>query len=113
MVKIFSYDKDNDILVIHKGFSKDERFKGNIDIGDLILDVSTKGRIRGIEIINASRFLKDFDIGRKILNNIIDVKFNASIRHNSIILGISIKAKDIKQEIPLKVAVPLDMPKHY
>ena len=43
------YDKENDILSIHKGFSSDEKFKGNIDVGKLILDVSTQGKIRGIE----------------------------------------------------------------
>ena len=55
MARIISYDKENDILVAHKGFSEGERFKGNIDIGDLVLDMSTKMRVRGIEISNASK----------------------------------------------------------
>jgi len=110
MAKIVSYDKENDILSIHKGFSRDEKFKGNIDVGELILDVSTKGRIKGIEIINATKFFKDFDIGGKILENILDAQFTASLKPNRIMLGIVIKAKNIKKEIPAKIAVPLETP---
>lgn len=111
MNKIVSYDENNDILMIHKGFSKDEKFKGNIDVGELILDVSTKGKIRGVEIINATNFFKEFEISKKILKDIIDANFNTNIKPNSIILGIIIKAKNIKQEIPAKIAVPLNVPK--
>lgn len=60
-----NYDAENDILFMHKGFSKYEKFKGNIDAGDIVLDMSTKGRIVGIEILNASEFLKAFKIGKK------------------------------------------------
>lgn len=105
-----SYDKKCDILAIHKGFTRDEKFKGNIDVGELILDISTKGRIRGLEIINATEFFKDFDIGKKILRNITSAKFNAHIKPNRIMIGIVIKAKNVKEEIPAKVAVPLRVP---
>jgi len=37
-----AYDKENDILFVHKGFSIDEEFKGNIDVGSLILDIPAK-----------------------------------------------------------------------
>jgi len=107
--KIF-YDKENDILSIHKGFSSDEAFKGNIDVGKLILDVSTQGRIKGIEIMDATRFFKEFDITEEILENIANADFNASINPNSIIIGIVIKAKNITQEISAKIAVPLETP---
>jgi uncharacterized protein YuzE len=110
MTKIISYDKEYDILSIHKGFSSDEKFKGNIDVGELILDVSTKGRIRGIEIINATKYFKDFKIGKEILENIADVQFNASLNPNRIVIGILIKAKHIKEELPAKIAVPLEVP---
>ncbi len=41
MEKIITYDEENDILAIHKGFNKDEKFDGCIDVGDIILDLST------------------------------------------------------------------------
>ena len=104
-MKHLSYDKKQDILAIHKGFTQDEKFKGNIDAGQLILDISTKGKIRGIEILDATEFFKDFKINKDILENLIDAKFNAKINPNGIILGITFLAKE--QEIPAKVAVPL------
>ena len=110
MAKIVSYDKEYDILSIHKGFDKNEKFKGNIDVGELILDVSTRGRIRGIEIMNATKFFKDFNIGKRILDNITDAHFTASLNPNRIIVGILIKAKNVKKEIPAKIAVPLEVP---
>lgn len=110
MAKIISYDKKNDILFIHKGFTTDERFRGNIDAGDLVLDVSTKGRIKGIEIMNASHFLKEFKIEKNTLENLTNAKFNVTIRPDSIIIGILFVAKN-KKEIPAKIAVPLTRPK--
>jgi len=111
MNKTISYDKGNDILAIHKGFSSDEKFKGNIDAGDLILDVSTKGRIRGIEIMNAIEFFKEFNIGKRILTHINDAQFTSTIKPNSVMLGIIIKSENA--EIPAKIAVPLEMPVSY
>lgn len=55
MQRVF-YDKKNDILAIHKGFAKDERFQENRVAGDLVLDITTHGRIAGIELFNASRY---------------------------------------------------------
>ena len=110
MVQIVSYDKNNDILVVHKGFSADETFKRNIDVGDLILDVSTRGRIRGIEIMHASQFLKEFEIGEEILNSLIEADFNAVNKPNGIVIGFIFKSKDIEQQIPAKVVVPMEVP---
>lgn len=106
MNKEISYDKKHDILAIHKGFRNGEKFKGNIDIGNLILDVSTKGRIVGIEILNVSKFLKDFKIKQGVLNEMKDADFNATMKHNNIMINLILKSKD--QEIPAKIAVPLE-----
>ena len=110
-----SYDKENDILMAHKGFSRDERFKGNIDVGDLVIDVSTKMRIRGIEIFNASDFLKEFLKPLKsglVLRNIEDLRFSSSIKGNSMTISLSIIARirDRMKEIPAKIAVPISTP---
>lgn len=105
MNKTVSYDQENDILVIHKGFLHDEKFKANMDLGDLILDISTKGKIAGIEIINATRFFKEFNMDYETLKNITDAQFSATMQPNSIIIGIKIKSKGC--EIPAKIAVPL------
>ena len=108
--KLVFYDKENDILAIHKGFTSDEKFKGNIDAGQIVLDVSTKGRIRGIEIMNATEFFESCNIEKEVLENIEDAKFNVSVNPNGIILGIGLKAKNRKEEIPATIAVPLEVP---
>ena len=102
--KIFSYDRYNDILVIHKGFSYDEKFKGNIEVGDLILDVSSKGRIRGIEINNTNMFLRNIT-----LMNIEDAGFSSSTTPNGIVISLLFRFKD-KTELPATIAVPLETP---
>lgn len=102
-MKKVSYDKENDILFLHKGFSEGDGFKGNIDVGDLVLDISKKGAVRGIEIFNASTFFKEFKIGPSMMDSADDVKFDASIKPGSIVLGFVFKTK--KGKIPAKVAV--------
>ena len=111
MTKKVSYDQENDILVVHRGFDAGEKFKGNIDVGGIVLDVSTTGKIRGIELFNASQFLKPFiDQGNEefTLENILDADFNAKISPNGIIINILIKSK--KNEVPAMIAVPLEKP---
>jgi len=100
-----NYDEENDILAVHKGFSRDEKFKGNIEAGDLILDMSTKGRIRGLEIINASEFLKAFKVHKTVLTNLEDVRFKTHVRHNSIMIELVFLSQ--KKEIPAKIAMPV------
>jgi uncharacterized protein YuzE len=104
--KIISYDKENDILTIHKGFSTDEKFKTNIDVGNLILDVSTKGRIKGMEIMDATEFFKEFEIDKKTLESIEEAEFNATVKPNSIMIGLTMRTKSMK-EMTAKIAVPL------
>lgn len=108
MNKIISYDRENDILCIHKGFSSNEKFKGNIDAGDFVLDVSTEGKVRGIEIMNAASFLKEFSISKKTLETLSDANFDVLMKPNSLIIGLVIKSKS--GEIPAKIAVPLERP---
>ena len=109
MAKMLFYDKENDIFSVHKGFSANEKFKGNIDAGDLILDVSTKGKIRGIEVLNATKFFKEFDIDEEKLENITEADFDASIKPNGVFIGIAIKSKN-HREMQAKIAVPLEEP---
>lgn len=107
MNKITSYDSENDILVVHKGFSDDEKFKGNITIGDLVLDMSTKSRIRGIEVMNASKFFDNFRIEKGILENIRRVTFDSAVRQDGIILKIVFTTVEASEIIPATIAVPM------
>ncbi len=109
MQKTVMYDRENDILAVHNGFSEGERFRGNIEIGDLVLDLSTKMRIRGIEIMNTTRYLREFirlpGSRRNILEDMDDIRFSAVIKGDSIAITLIIIAKE--REIPAKIAVPV------
>lgn len=105
MEKVIFYDKKNDILSVHKGFASDEKFKGNVDVGDIVLDLSNKARVRGIEIMHASSFFREFGISKKMLESIENLDFRANVKPNGIFIGLSIIGKEIEQKIP--IAVPL------
>ena len=107
MNSTFKYDTKNDILVVHEGFSNDEKFEGNADLGQLVLGVSNKGRIRGIEIMNASVFLKEFGIEKEMLERMTEAKIDAYIKSEVIMLSITIKAS--KRMRVVKIAVPITL----
>ncbi len=109
MKKKFSYDKENDILFIHKGFEEGDKFKGNIDIGDIILDLSAKGKIRGVEVLNASRFFSDL-VEKKTFLELTGADFKAVLGSSGIILKMFFKFKGMKEKVPARIAVPLEAP---
>jgi uncharacterized protein YuzE len=69
---VFLYNKTDDVLSIERK-RKDVRVKGSIDIGEVILDVSDKGSVIGIEFLNAS---KNIGISKDVLSKIEEVHFN-------------------------------------
>ena len=102
-MKNFSYDKRFDILSVHNGFQPDEKFAGNEIIGDLVLDTSTKKRVVGIELFNASEFLK------VNLDDIKDADLEASWDGDCVTIELILKFKN--HQIPAKIAVPIEMAK--
>tara|TARA_Y100000310_G_scaffold68926_1_gene64244 strand:+ start:260 stop:622 length:363 start_codon:yes stop_codon:yes gene_type:complete len=56
MVKFnIDYDGESDDLFLYS----DTKSKGSIEIGDVILDFDHKGDLVGIELLQATKFLKD------------------------------------------------------
>ncbi|MDD9953579.1 MAG: DUF2283 domain-containing protein [Candidatus Woesearchaeota archaeon] len=105
--KIVSYDSENDILLVHKGFAADEKFKGNLDIGGVVLDMSTKKRVRGIEVLNATNFFQGL-VAADVLLHLTDADFRAVMEPQRIALTVTFY---IQQEaIPARIAVPLATP---
>ena len=68
-----SYDVVNDLFYAYREKSN---VHSNILIGDFHLEVSLKGEITGIEILNASDVLSEYGIPKSILENIdgVDLK---------------------------------------
>lgn len=106
MRKIVSYDEKNDLFFIHNGFQKGEKFYTNEMIGKLVLDLSTKKRIVGIEILDASLYLKEFGVTEKDLEELKDAELTAELHDSKATLLLILKTK--RKEIPLKIAAPLE-----
>jgi uncharacterized protein YuzE len=62
------YDMRNDSLYI---YTKGKKYKGSLDLEDIIIDISEDGEIIGIEILDAS---KKFKIPKYDLKNIVSFK---------------------------------------
>lgn len=78
--KEFWYDNENDIFVVHNGFENGESFKTNEGAGSIILDISTRDRVRGIEIFNASKIFNSFGISGNDLKSVVSVNFD--VKHS-------------------------------
>ena len=102
--KIISYDSSSDILFIHNGYGLDEKFKGNFDVGDIVLDVSNKGKVKGIEFMNASEYLK---LNSDLLSHLTDFEFHVDQYKNRIGITLVLIADQIKKE--KDIIVPLAM----
>jgi len=112
MKKTMNYDKQNDMFAVHNGFFQDEEFETNIEIGDLILDVSTKNRIVGIEILDASEYLKGFlktNNIKELLENMKDATLivETKKKNTEIILLIISELPEKKKEIRSKIVIPV------
>jgi uncharacterized protein YuzE len=105
MAKTVDYDKRFDSLFVHNGFASDEKFRGNVVVGDIVLDTSTKGRVVGVEVLNASRFFGKDGVGEDVLDNLSDVELSVSNEDDVIVMSLVFKTKS--QKIPAKIAVPL------
>ena len=61
-----SYNEEDDVISIYK----EGKVKGNIMIGGFVFDISYKGEIIGIEVLNATKNLEMFGITKDMLKNV-------------------------------------------
>ncbi len=102
--RMVSYDAENDVLLVHNGFSKNETFKGNLDAGQIILDISSALKVRGIEVWDASKFFEQFGIRKAHLKSIKSARFSAAIRPSGVTAFLILKISNIEeQKIPLAI----------
>jgi len=98
---LIEYNKEEDILVIHKGFKPDEKFKGNIDLGYVVFDLSTNGRIVGVELMDASKFFKNMGFKESFLEKISDAHIKSQINPGSLVVFLMLKAGAEEMRIPI------------
>ena len=83
----FSYDKENDDLLVYHPKSKS---KGSIEIGDLVLDFNNKKEFVGIQIMNASQVIKDLLENKNgikpLLKNLKECKIDIKNKNNLLII---------------------------
>jgi len=98
----FDYDPENDSLFIYKK----TKIKGSVEVGDIIVDISTDGKIKGIEMLNASEILKNLGLKnpKEILNTIKSVSIRAVYKQDSIMVYYSILSK---VKVSSSIAVPV------
>ena len=85
----YDYDKKNDLLYVYKNNSN---IYSNVIIGEFHLEFTRDGDIAGIEILNASELLKEYDIPKRILENIDKVDIKVINRKNSLLIFLIIHA---------------------
>lgn len=87
----FYYDDLNDLLYAYKDNSS---VYSNVMIGDFHLEFNKAGELVGIEILNASDILKEYDIPKKILENIEKVNLKVVSSGNSLLVFLMIYSMD-------------------
>lgn len=99
----FSYDSKMDDLFI---FDTSSKSKGSIEIGDLILDLDKNKKIVGVEIINATKFLKNLDvkITKAFLEGLKNAKFDLAKQKNWTFLKINLTSANQKLNPIVSVA---------
>src|SRR3989344_4287656 len=86
----YNYDELNDLLYIYK---KNSNVFSNVMIGDFHLEFNKESEIVGIEILNASDILSEYDIPLEILKNINKVDLKVVTSGNSLLIFIIICSK--------------------
>ncbi|MBN1156267.1 DUF2283 domain-containing protein [Candidatus Woesearchaeota archaeon] len=85
----YSYDRQNDLLYIYR---KDSHVYSNVMIGEFHIEFDKVGKIVGVEVLNAIEILREYNVEKRILENIDNVGLKVVTRNNSLILFIEINA---------------------
>lgn len=100
----FSYDKEFDDLLI---FDSNSKSKGSVELGDIILDFNSKKEFVGIQLMNASKILKDIsgevDVNI-ILEHLKECRVETITKNNLLIIKIFLISD--KRQISSVLSVP-------
>ena len=100
----FSYDEENDDLFLYNPKSK-----GGVELGDIVLDFNNKKELVGLQMMNASRFLKEI-MGesisriRSVLMDLRECKVGVKVKGNLLIIKVYLFSR-IKELSPV-ISVP-------
>ncbi len=99
-LKNFDYDDVSDSLFISRK-SLNEKVQGSAEIGNLILDFTSEGKIVNIEFKGISKFLEMMNVNPNILNALTEVNLIVKEQRGAVSFFAILKTPTIKQPIPL------------
>jgi len=102
----FSYDKENDDLFL---FNPKSKSKGSVELGDIIFDFNSKKEFVGMQIMNASKIIKDMTTEtansiKELLNNLKECKVDVKSKNNLLIIKLNLLSK-LKEVSPI-ISIP-------
>ena len=102
----FSYDKENDDLLL---FNPKSKSKGSVEMGNIIFDYNNKREFVGIQIMNASKMIKEMSDGnsnnvKEVLNNLRKCKVETIQQDGLLIVKIHLLSK--LNEIAPVISIP-------
>ena len=104
-MKNFDYDALTDSLFISRKTSKD-KVNGSAEIGNIILDFDSSGKIINVEFKKISNFLETIKIDTNILENLIDASLIVQKQRGAISIFALLKTPLLEQPVPL-VTIPM------
>lgn len=103
----FSYDRENDDLLVFNHHSKS---KGSIELGDIIIDFGQKKEIVGLQLMNASKLIKQLTSGKSlpeikiILSNLRECKVDIKVSNKLAMIRLCLS--DGTNEMSPLISVP-------
>lgn len=95
----FNYDNLNDLFYVYK---ENSSVYANVVIGDFHVEFSKEEQVVGIEILNASDLLEEYDVSKDMLENIKKVEIKIVNKDNSLLIFLMIASlADVEKAVPI------------
>lgn len=95
----FNYDNLNDLLYVYK---ENSSVYVNVVIGDFHVEFSKEWQVVGMEILNASDLLEEYDVSKDMLENIKKIEIKTVNRDNSLLIFLMIASlADVEKAVPI------------
>ena len=106
--KNFDYDYVSDSLIISRK-REGEMVQGSAEIGNLVLDFTSEGRIVNVEFREISKFLEMMKVDFNILNGLEGAELIVQEQNGAVSLFAILKTSTFEQVVPLTI-VPVARP---
>lgn len=94
----FNYDSVNDLLYVYKPNSE---VYSTVMVGEFHLEFNREAEVVGLEILNASDLLKEYDVSKSLLNNLEGIKIRVVVRSDSLIVFLLINSMDKEKSVSI------------